>query len=133
MSFIGSSPSVKRTRFTPQAADPTNPSEGDLFYSNGTPRSEGLWIYSNGSWVKLRSGGFSYQEFTTPGANSFDVPAEVEVLQVLMTGGGGGGGGGGGNGAGAGGQGGGGGGGASLPIEAHPANPSAFDVQGCPG
>ncbi len=50
MSYTGKSPKLKRTRFVPQATDPVNPSEGDLFYSNGTPRAEGLWYYKDAAW-----------------------------------------------------------------------------------
>lgn len=50
MSNAGQSPSVKRTRFTPQSSDPVLPLEGDMFYSDGTARAEGIWVYSGGDW-----------------------------------------------------------------------------------
>lgn len=53
MSYIGQSPTVKRTRFTPQATDPVSPTEGDLYYSNGTPRAEGLWYYKDAAWQQV--------------------------------------------------------------------------------
>jgi hypothetical protein len=63
MSFIGDSPKLKRTRYTPQSADPVNPQEGDVFYSDGTPRAEGLWLYQDGSWIAVASQGFQRVEF----------------------------------------------------------------------
>lgn len=47
----GQSPRQKRIRYIPQSADPTNPAEGDTYYSDGTPRAEGLYVYRNGDWV----------------------------------------------------------------------------------
>lgn len=57
MSHIGQSPTVKRTRYTPQATDPVNPAEGDFFVSNGTPRAEGPWVYLNGAWSQVSTSG----------------------------------------------------------------------------
>lgn len=37
----------------PRSTDPTSPVEGDLFFSNGTPRAKGLWEYKNSAWVQL--------------------------------------------------------------------------------
>lgn len=42
--------------FTPQAADPTSPKEGDIFRSDGTSRAEGLWQYKGGAWVFMTEG-----------------------------------------------------------------------------
>lgn len=50
MSYTGKSPKLKRVRYIPQSTDPISPIEGDLFYSDGTPRAEGLWYYKNGAW-----------------------------------------------------------------------------------
>lgn len=57
MSNIGQSPSVKRTRYTPQSVDPVNPQEGDFFYSDGTPRIVGPWVYQGGSWQQVQTSG----------------------------------------------------------------------------
>lgn len=57
MSFSGKSPSVKRTRYTPQSADPVNPAEGDFFYADGTSRIEGPWVYQNGAWQQVQTSG----------------------------------------------------------------------------
>ena len=57
MSFIGKSPSVRRTRYTPQATDPVNPADGDFFFSNGTPRDEGPWVYFDGAWQQVTTSG----------------------------------------------------------------------------
>lgn len=53
MSFSGQSPTVKRTRYTPQSTDPVNPTDGDFFYSDGTLRAEGPWVYLNGAWTQV--------------------------------------------------------------------------------
>ena len=55
MSFHGQSPKVTRVRFTPQATDPVNPQEGDFFYADGSSRTEGLYVYANGSWAVVSS------------------------------------------------------------------------------
>lgn len=55
MSHIGRSPKWNRGRFTPQSSDPSNPQEGDVFYSDGTPRAEGLWKYKDSEWVQVAS------------------------------------------------------------------------------
>lgn len=55
MSNIGRSPSLDRVRFTPLSADPVNPAEGDLQYSDGTARPEGFWVYKNGAWSQVGS------------------------------------------------------------------------------
>lgn len=56
MSFSGQSPKFTRVRFQPRSADPVNPTEGDSQYADGTVRSEGLWVYKNGSWTQAGSG-----------------------------------------------------------------------------
>lgn len=50
---IGGNPTVNWLNYDPQSADPTSPNEGDVFYSNGTPRTEGLWVYINGAWAQV--------------------------------------------------------------------------------
>lgn len=64
MAYIGQSPKVKRTRFTPQSAAPSNPTEGDVFYSDGTALAEGMYVYKNGSWQEIgaAAGGINYIE-----------------------------------------------------------------------
>lgn len=57
MSFSGQSPNAKRIRYTPQSADPVNPSEGDFFYSDGTPRAAGPWVYQSGAWQQVSTSG----------------------------------------------------------------------------
>lgn len=61
VSVSGALTTVNDLTFTPQAADPASPTEGIVFYSNGTPRTQGLWIYTNGAWLQLT--GVRYQEF----------------------------------------------------------------------
>jgi len=40
----------------PQATDPSNPLEGDIFSSDGTARTKGTWQYKNGSWTEFGGG-----------------------------------------------------------------------------
>jgi hypothetical protein len=51
MAYIGNNPKWNTGTFTPQSADPSNPVEGMQFYSDGTSRSEGLWVYRDGAWA----------------------------------------------------------------------------------
>lgn len=55
MAYIGKQPKLNRTKYTPQSSDPSNPAEGDVFYSDGTARPEGLWVYKNAAWVEVGS------------------------------------------------------------------------------
>jgi hypothetical protein len=57
MSYIGNRPKINTIKYKPLSSDPTNPQEGEVFYSDGTSRSEGLWIYKNGNWVFSNSSG----------------------------------------------------------------------------
>lgn len=56
MSFIGAQPSVSSLNLAPLSADPSSPREGDIFYSDGTSRTEGPWVYQNGSWAQFSTG-----------------------------------------------------------------------------
>lgn len=56
MSFQGQSPRVNRIRYTPQSSAPVNPTEGDSYFSDGTERPEGIWVYRNGDWVSAGGG-----------------------------------------------------------------------------
>ena len=76
MSFIGKQPTLNRTKYSPLAADPTNPTEGDVFYADGTSRSEGLWVYKDSTWIPVSasSGGldvYSTEDFEANSASSF--------------------------------------------------------------
>lgn len=59
MAFIGNNPKWNTATHTPQSADPSNPVEGMIFYSDGTSRAEGFWVYTNSQWVRVgkESGG----------------------------------------------------------------------------
>ena len=50
----------------PQSGDPSNPAEGDIFRSDGTSRTKGIWEYKDGAWVEVGSGsgsgGINYLE-----------------------------------------------------------------------
>jgi hypothetical protein len=56
MSFAGSNPKSVTYTFTPQSADPSNPAEGDVYFSDGTPRDVGLWVYASGAWSQVSTG-----------------------------------------------------------------------------
>ena len=63
MAFIGNNPKFNSGTYTPLAADPSTPTEGMIFYSDGTSRSEGLWQYKDGSWQQIGNaaeGGINY-------------------------------------------------------------------------
>jgi hypothetical protein len=57
MAFIGNNPRFNTGTFRPQSADPSNPTEGMVFYADGTSRPEGLYQYKNNNWVLVGSGG----------------------------------------------------------------------------
>jgi hypothetical protein len=76
MSFIGKQPTLNRIKYSPLSADPANPTEGDIFYSDGTSRSEGLWVYKNLAWTPVSdaSGGldvFYTEDFEVNTASSY--------------------------------------------------------------
>lgn len=56
MSNSGQSPTLSRVRLTPRSADPANPREGDIQYSDGTARDEGVWVYTDGAWAQFSTG-----------------------------------------------------------------------------
>lgn len=53
MSFIGNNPKWNTGRYNPQSADPSNPVQGQTFYSDGTSRAEGLWQYNGTDWIPV--------------------------------------------------------------------------------
>jgi len=76
LSYIGKQPKLNRTKYTPLSADPSNPAQGDVFYSDGTARPEGLWTYNGSAWEQVTSnpGGldvFHLQDFETLGTSDF--------------------------------------------------------------
>lgn len=56
MAYIGRNPDWNTSTFNPLSADPANPVEGMVFYSDGTSRNEGFWHYKNGAWVEGLAG-----------------------------------------------------------------------------
>ena len=59
MSFHGNNPKHNSTKYQPLSADPSNPQEGQTFYSDGTARAEGLWVYKDGDWELVGNQGGS--------------------------------------------------------------------------
>ncbi len=57
MSYQGLSPKANRLRLQPRSADPVNPTEGDIFYADGSSRNEGLWQYTDGAWKQVGTAG----------------------------------------------------------------------------
>ncbi len=81
MSTAGQSPRAKRIRFTPQATDPVNPAEGDMFHSDGSARAEGPWVYQNGAWQQINtSGAFTSVNDLTYVPQSADPGSPVEGM-----------------------------------------------------
>ncbi len=70
MAYIGQSPKVKSVKYTPQSSIPSNASEGQVFYSDGTASSEGLYVYKNGAWVSVGSSASGINYITNPDAES---------------------------------------------------------------
>ena len=67
MSYSGKSPNVNRLRLNPRSADPTNPTEGDVQYADGSAREEGVWVYKNGAWTQIASSSSSGVNYVTDG------------------------------------------------------------------
>jgi hypothetical protein len=44
------------SNYKPQTSDPSNPIDGDLYFSDGTVRPSGFWQYKDGSWRRFGSG-----------------------------------------------------------------------------
>ena len=55
MSYVGNNPKFITQTYRPQSADPTNPTEGQVQYADGTARTESLYMYKNGAWVQIGS------------------------------------------------------------------------------
>lgn len=53
---MGRTPNVDKINLVPLSADPASPHEGDIYYSDGTPRTEGPWVYQNGVWAQFSTG-----------------------------------------------------------------------------
>lgn len=97
MSFIGNNPKLNSLRYTALSADPANPRDGDTFYSDGTSRSEGLWIYKDGNWMPLDQTGTlnfietgdadsaSAADFTTGNNATFDGGGTLDGTFSLST------------------------------------------------
>ena len=56
MSFIGKQITINGVIYTPQSTDPSNPKEGQQFFSDGTIRAKGLWVYKDSNWSQVGSG-----------------------------------------------------------------------------
>ncbi len=80
MAYSGQSPKVKRLRYTPQSSIPSNASEGDVYYEDGTNANEGLYLYKNGAWTILVAGSFPNYNVTTKTANYTLVSTDDVVL-----------------------------------------------------
>lgn len=56
MGYIGNHVTVNGVIYRPRSADPSNPKEGQLFYSDGTARAKGLWVYKDSNWSQVGAG-----------------------------------------------------------------------------
>lgn len=87
MSFSGKNPSINSNRFNPLAVDPVNPRSGDVYYSNGTPRDEGLWVYDGAAWVQIStSGNLSVLASLTLTPQSSDPGSPAEGMLFMSNG-----------------------------------------------
>lgn len=50
---------------TPRSTDPSSPKDGDIFYSDGTPRTKGMWQYKDGAWTEFGGAVFSINSIST--------------------------------------------------------------------
>lgn len=85
MGFFGTNPKVNFINAAPQSADPSNPQEGDIFNSDGTPRDAGLWIYQAGNWEQFSTGAVLsvLNNLTlTPQASDPGSPAEGMIFRA---------------------------------------------------
>lgn len=78
MSYIGKNPKWNSSTYTPQSSDPSNPTEGMVFYSDGTPRAEGLWRYDGATWINVQAS--SIKAITTKTANYTATLADDVIL-----------------------------------------------------
>lgn len=54
MAYIGNNPKWKTGKFIPQSSTPSNPTEGEVYYDDGTSQTTaGLYLYQGTAWVKL--------------------------------------------------------------------------------
>jgi hypothetical protein len=61
----------------PQSGDPSNPAEGDVFRSDGTSRTKGLWEYKDNVWTQIGSG--------AGGGTTINLGATVTALARLYS------------------------------------------------
>lgn len=54
----------------PQAADPSNPKDGDMFHSDGTPRAEGQHVYFNSQWNELALANNTVRTISSSGSSA---------------------------------------------------------------
>jgi len=80
------------TTYDPRVADPSNPVEGDVQFSDGTARAKGLWEYKSGSWTQLAGGGGGsaqeivyLQEVQTAGVNGGTTTGGTWQTRILNT------------------------------------------------
>lgn len=55
MSYIGKNPKSNTSTLVPQSAAPSNPTEGMIYYDNGTTNTEGVYKYQNAVWEFIGS------------------------------------------------------------------------------
>ena len=61
----------------PQSADPSSPAEGDIFRSDGTSRSKGVWEYRDSAWQQVGgSGGGGLDVFHTQDMENYDMTSD---------------------------------------------------------
>lgn len=70
MAYIGKNPKFNSSTYTPQSTEPSTPTEGMVYYDDGTNRAEGLYVYENGVWTPVGSGSAGINYILNPDAES---------------------------------------------------------------
>lgn len=93
MSYTGNNPKQVTSTLKPQSTDPSNPTEGMIFYSDGTPRPAGIWLYKGGIWnavednVSPLGGPIPYVETSTSltaSVNSGYITNDASAVQITL-------------------------------------------------
>lgn len=86
MAFIGSNPKFNTGTLNPQSADPANPVEGMLHYSDGTARTEGVYVYKNSAWSRIAEGTAGSLSVRTETSNYTAVSSDDLILADATSG-----------------------------------------------
>jgi len=82
MSYIGNFPKAKAWRYTPQSTIPASPTEGMVYYDDGSNATEGLYVYINGAWEAVGSASLRTSPAT---AYNYSLTASVAANALTIT------------------------------------------------